>query len=1556
MPSLPDGGPFPFRYCMTDQSADSNLAHPRNESEPVDKPLVIVGVGASAGGLKAFRQLFAAAASDSGICFVVIQHLDPTHESALTELLALESSIPVTEVAGDTRPVANHVYVIPPNKYLVIEDGVLRLIVPPESRGSRKAIDYFFRSLANDQCENAVGIVLSGTGTDGTAGLRAIKQAGGLAIAQDPEEAEQAGMPRSAIDSGNVDLTLPLTEIPDRLQQYVRQVMVDGPLAAHAAQNREKDYFDPLIELLHSETQLDFRRYRRNTLTRRVKRRMGLRQITEISDYLMMLRDNLGELQALSRDLLIGVTCFFRDGEAWRVLEDKVIAPLVANGDPQQPIRVWVAGCASGEEVYSVAMLLHEHVARGGHRVKFQIFATDIATEALATARAGVYGSHIANDISTTRLQRYFIQEGENYRVRDELRNTVVFAEQNVLANPPFVKLDLIICRNLLIYFEPDAQERLLSVFRFALNDESYLFLGNSETIRPSNGRFEPLTKKWRIYRSRTSASDQTEEVSGGKSPYFSGKLPVGTTNRDDNQRMAEKVHRQLLEEAETAIVVINRDNRIVYLQGPVDLYFQMPTGTINPELPNMIHITREGLRAKLRNLITQTRQDLTVTRAHGQVKREGHYHTCTLVARPMAGASHDSGNLLLTITPDDDLTDPDRRSTSVDFSAEERNLHELELELATTREQLRTTVEELETANEELRAAHEEAMAMNEELQSNNEELETSREELQSLNEELTTLNRQLESKVFQLERTSSDLRNLISSSDVATVFLDTQFQVRLFTPSATELFHLIASDEGRPLSDITKRFADPALMADAKQVLETLEPRTAQVRSDNSRCYDRRIIPYRTEDNRIEGLVLLFTDVTMMQDLTERLQRRERQQASLAELGELALSGQTLQSLAERAVDMIQKSLGVHYAKLLEMLPEGDKLLLRAGVGWKSGIVGTAKVGIDADSQAGYTLRSDAPVIVDDLRTESRFSGPSLLVEHGVVSGISVIVQGEGKPYGVLGAHTRERMPFTAEDVNFLASIANILSQTIHRDAVARVLRESEERFRLLADNIPQLAWMADETGSIFWYNRRWFEYTGTSLEEMQGWGWTKVHDPDYLDSVVKKFRWHIEHGRPWEDTFPLRGKDAKYRWFLSRAIPIRDETGQVRRWFGTNTDVTDIRQVEEQLRHAQAAAENANRAKSEFLANMSHEIRSPMTAIIGYIDLLTAPSDEDRDRIETIRRNSQFLLSLLNDILDLSKIESGRLEVEHVDFSPRVMIDDVVRLMQVRAKENNLEFEREFATATPRLVRGDAVRVRQILINLVGNAIKFTKQGSVTIVIRFDKSNSELAFEVHDTGIGIDAGKIEQMFQPFEQADASIVRQYGGSGLGLAISRRLAGLLGGRITVTSELGAGSQFTLHLPVPDHDELELEPPPTKTLRPRTAIDTSAGEQLDMRVLIVDDRRDIRLLVQQMIEKSGGETVVCENGQQAIERLNIGNPIEQKFDVVVMDMQMPVLDGINAVRKLRASGYDRPIIALTANAMSTDRQACLDAGYTDYLDKPIEKARLLKMLRKYNRS
>jgi two-component system CheB/CheR fusion protein len=834
----------------------------------------IVGIGSSAGGLEALQKLFNAMPSDSGLGFIVAAHLDPTQKSHLSELLGRCTRMPVVQIENSIKVEPDHVYVIAPDQELTIRDGVLRSNRPTAPRGHRHPVDSFFRSLAEDQGERAIAIVLSGTGANGSLGLRFIKAEGGIVIAQDPDSAGFAGMPRSAIATGLVDLVLLPDQMPEALLNISRHPYVRQPPDA-VDERTPAEQLDRLLTLVRARTRRDFRSYRRRTLLRRIHRRMGLHRIEGLPDYIERLGVDPEEVKALVADLTINVTGFFRDPEAWKALGQKAIAPLVRERPSKSTIRVWVPGCSTGEEAYSIAMLIAEHAEAAKKTFDLKLFATDVADGVLSAARAGTYPSSIAQDVPSKRLERWFEPEDDTFRVKPVLRETITFAPQNLLQDPPFSRMDLISCRNLLIYLETDIQKRLLGLFHFALREGGHLFLGPAETITGHEDLFQAVSNKWRIYRrlgpTRHDVVDFPLIEAVDPQP---GASPETRAPFEPRARGGEIMDRALLERYAPASVLIDQQLKVHYLRGPTEDYLRPPSG--EPSY-NLIDMARGGLPNPLRTAVRQAIANGHEVTADTRVVRGRGTYPVRFVVAPLRLGSDDARRLLVSFFERDSSPETSE-PVEVREPADE---NQLQADLDATREDLRITVEQMEASNEELKASNEEIRSINEELQASNEELETSKEELQSLNEELNTVNNQLQAKVGELEARTDDLNNLLNSSDVATLFLDRSLRIRWFTPSMKALLELLPTDVGRPISHFAQRFKGGDLLEDARRVLERLLPSDTEVVDDLGRWYIRHVVPYRTASDRIDGVVVTFVDIS------ER-KRREKEVEEAKEFAE--------------------------------------------------------------------------------------------------------------------------------------------------------------------------------------------------------------------------------------------------------------------------------------------------------------------------------------------------------------------------------------------------------------------------------------------------------------------------------------------------------------------------------------------------------------------------------------------------------------------------------------------------------------------------------------------
>lgn len=892
--------------------ADAPASAPRASVEAEPKNVFpIVGIGASAGGLAAFEAFFSGmpADTDPGMAFVLVQHLAPDHKSILTDLIRRYTRMQVFEVEDGMAVRPNCAYIIPPGRDMAFLNGTLQLLEPSTPRGQRLPIDFFFRSLAQDQHERAIGIVLSGTGSDGTLGVRAIKGESGMVMAQNTASTEYDGMPRSAIATGLVDYELPPAEMPAQLIAYAAHAFGKPPRLVAAPEPKADNALKKIFILLRAQTGHDFSQYKPSTIYRRIERRMAVHQIQTMDGYVKYLQQMPAEVEALFRDLLIGVTSFFRDPEAFKALEEQIIPKLFADKPASAVIRVWSPGCSTGEEAYSLAILLAERQKTIKQCFKVQVFATDIDSKALAHARAGLYPASIAADIPPERLARFFTAEpdGNAYRIHKDIRDLLVFSEQNVIKDPPFSKLDLISCRNLLIYMGGDLQKKLIPLFHYALNRDGFLFLGTSETVGEFNNLFSALDRKLKLYQSKEDIRSAQRAAPNRLPPPMPAtdvtllratllrqgyEGQAGKTAGPGNLPLRELTETALLQHVALAAALVNSRGDILYLHGRTGLYLEPAAGESG--INNILKMAREGLRRDLTTALHKVAGTKEPVHHPGlRVKTNGDFTTVNLIIHPVAAGRDNIGledgrprppDLYLVLLeetatggggarrlPEDACEG--RAATTAGMKdaggsgklAAAARIAALKQELRAKEEYLQSTNEELETSNEVLKSSNEEMQSVNEELQSTNEELETSKEELQSVNEELATVNAELQTKVADLSRANNDMSNLLASTGIGTVFVDHQLRILRFTPAAAEIINLILSDVGRPVGHIVSNMVGyDRLVADVQAVLNTLVPKEVEVQTTAGNWYTLRILPYRTLDNVIEGAVITFVDIT--------------------------------------------------------------------------------------------------------------------------------------------------------------------------------------------------------------------------------------------------------------------------------------------------------------------------------------------------------------------------------------------------------------------------------------------------------------------------------------------------------------------------------------------------------------------------------------------------------------------------------------------------------------------------------------------------------------------
>jgi two-component system CheB/CheR fusion protein len=1119
--------------------------------------VAIVGIGASAGGLEALKGFFGAMPAGSGLAFIVVLHLDPTHDSLMPELLARHTTLTV-KPAADGEPIEpDHVYIIPPNRSLTVAQERMRVEEPAERRSLRTAIDQFFRSLAADQRERAICIVLSGTGTEGTLGLRAVKAEGGMVMAQDPDTASHPGMPASAIATGLVDYVLPPDGMAVALLAYLRNGPAARPAAAVRAEQKTSEGLRAIIGLLRARTKRDFRAYKKGTLQRRVERRMGLCHVGSVAAYVQYLGAHPEEVNQLFKDLLIGVTSFFRDPPVFEELTTRVLAKLVREKDADSPLRIWVPGCSTGEEAYSIAIAIAEQaVAPSVARV--QIFATDIDEAALQVARAGVYPESIALDVNPQRLQRFFTRDDHRYTVSKAIRESVMFAVQDLIGDPPFSKLDLVSCRNVLIYLDPEVQAKVLTLFHLALNRDGYLLLGNAESTGARAGLFGTVSKRARIYQRRGLAKRPAVGVGFVRGEAAPDPIPsrhaVVKAGPDEAFTRASQ---QLLEHLAPAAVVIRRTGQVVHFYGSIKRYLNLPTGRATLDVVTLAREPlRPTIRAVLHDAIRHGRR-VSLDTVYGQPGRRRDRVTLRVTAKAVTEAG-ETDDLWLVIF--EEL--PIHRDTPLRVRGTQASVaRRLEAELRATKRDQQRLIDQLERSNEELKAAHEEVLSMNEELQSTNEELETSKEELQSLNEELTTLNTQLQEKVQEVTAVNDDLANLLASSDIATVFLDGDLRVRLFTTAATRLLNLMPSDIGRPLTHLAHTLVDLDLSLDAHAVLRGLEPVEREAQSTDGTHYLVRTLPYRSEDQTVPGVVVTLTDVTGLKTIERELRNSWRRQEAIARLGQHALVGGAPSDLMIECVNTVAETLGTDVVAVLEQEPNTTNLVLRGGVGWEPAAVGGPVVASGPDAIERAALRSDEAVTFGGGQGDTGIAASAIVGGRRMASGVAAAIRRGPDVWGVLAALTTATRAFSPDELHFVEAIANALGTALMRNRVEDELHRMNEILEQRVNERTKWLTLLHETARVVNDVASWDEALRLVLHHLcraENWqvGTVYLPDKDAPEELVPAIEYVA--GERFE---PLRRATQRLRFPRGHTLPGRVYAEGSPIWANGRQDVLSI-----------------------------------------------------------------------------------------------------------------------------------------------------------------------------------------------------------------------------------------------------------------------------------------------------------------------------------------------------------------------------------------------------------
>ncbi len=1480
----------------------------QNNSPEQPEKFFVVAIGASAGGLQPLEEFFTNLPNNPGAAFVILQHLSPDFPSLMPELIQRRTSLEVEQIKDGAQLHPNHIYVLPPRHTLTVEKDYLRLEQHLAERVN-DPINIFFKSLAAQWGEKVIGIVLSGTGNDGTEGLQAISQKGGITLVQSPETAQFTSMPSSAIPCDCLDGILSPQDLAQAVYSLVGYSLNYPISQVKAGDLIPVEQFEQILSILSKYEKINFCQYKISTLSRRILNRCGINQSPDLTQYIVLLNQSETERKLLRQDLLISVTQFFRDPPAWELMEQQVLPELIESLEPQEQLRVWVPACATGEEAYSLAILIDEAIQATNKQVSVKMFATDLDSKALEVASQGTYNESIKNNITPERLEKYFTCKSGSYQVKRHLREMLIIAPHDLTINAGFSKMNLISCRNVLIYMQPLLQQQVLRLLHFSLASQGILFLGNAETLGDIETEFIHINQRWKIFRKHREVQlslmppvSQLPLIAPVTTP------PASNRNIFKYERILDSVFNLCFAEQRLTCVLINQDFQLLHIfHNGADL-LSFSTGKAKLDITELVPIP---LKLPLRTAIHRAkREQQNILYTGINLFRNGVNETLNLkIAFPNKYPIINEFMLVLLEVK----TTLENKSNQIEFQVDietVKQITELEYELQQTRENLQATIEELETTNEEQQATNEELLASNEELQSTN-------EELQSVNEELYTVNSEYQIKIQQLTELTNDIDNLLRSTDIGVIFLDNDLNIRKFTPTTSNIINILPTDINRPLSHFTHNLNCPNLVEILSNFVVSQIPLELEV--INQKTQEQllmRVHTYKGENNNNDGVVVTFVNINQLKKFQNQLQTSNNWLDNIyinSPVG-LCLLDQNLKfvKVNENFAKINNLSAVEHIGKTgQELFPEWANIyepLMRQLL------------------ETGETLRNVEFKTLTPVFLQTRYWIGSLypvLLENGQ-SGVGGVITEitEEKETQKEGKRAKDRL----EEAQSISHLGNW-----ELNLQTQKMRCSKELFKIISFDFnlgePTLAQLI--TCIHVEDKARFLE----ALEQLKTQG--IAYDID-----IKIIRCH----------------DGEIRHINAIGKPGYNQENQITNIYGTMLDISDRKQAEIALSKAKEGAEAGTKAKGDFLANMSHEIRTPMNGVIGIIQLLlmTDLSPEQKKLVDMIRDSGNLLLTIINDILNLSKIESGNFELEEHPFVLRTVVQSIFDLLQREILDKKIDFTYSIDPDIPDGFLGDSDRLRQIFLNLLGNAVKFTDNSSISIQIigqPISEQKYELIISIQDQGIGIDSDKINHLFQPFNQADTSINRKYGGTGLGLVISKNLVNLMSGTIWVESQGNIGGNpppdffldpeepqtqgstfyFTLQLKLASESEINLlTNPPLPQIK-------KIYDQSQLKILIADDdeiNQEFGLL---LLKTFGYDADIANNGLEVLELLK-----KQSYDIILMDMQMPEMDGLTATKMIRESSQTQPwIIAVTANVLERDRQKCLEVGMNDYLSKPI---------------
>ncbi len=1457
----------------------------------------VIGIGASAGGLDALQKVFDNIDKGLNSSFIIVQHLSPNFESLMSELLSKHTHLDIYTAKSGMAIKPNTIYLNPKEKNLVVEDGKLKLLERPKNHGLNFPIDLFFHSLGKEFKEQAIGVVLSGTGTDGSRGIKTIKETGGIIMVQDPETAQFNGMPNAAMDTDLVDFMLSPKEISKEIHRIIvtkerfNELDYDGLSEDHM--------FKILLNHIRKGKGIDFHAYKKNTLIRRLAKRFLATKNKNLSEYFDYIQKNEDEVQLLKSEFLIGVTSFFRNKEAYEILRTEVIPNMfTGEPDPEKPIRIWVAACSTGEEAYSLAILIHEHLRKIGKNYRFKIFATDVDPRAIEKASQGVYSRNSMAEISEEILGKYFNVVGEKYEIVKSVRDNLVFSVHNLLKDPPFIRVDLVTCRNFLIYIENEAQERVLAMFQFALKLHGYLFLGNSETLGPVEKYFDTLNKKWRIYQNISSEKVIPGSIRDQNYRYKALKnkisdLPELQSIRPKRVSAESNFTKYIVDREVKSSLFIDKQNQILYLSGMFEDLVQVRAGVTSLSLENLkykslITLIKTSLQKLVEDELTALKisgvkfdKDKDPVDLQFEVVDTLYLSNIYYIEILKSGISEASKIKEVRL---EDLTESAKNQ--IEF---------LESSLQKSQYELQNVVEEMETSNEELQASNEELMASNEELQSTN-------EELQSVNEELYTVNTELQFKNRELSELNNDINNLLNSNNIATLFLDKDLCIRKYTPSIGRHFKLQEKDIGRPIEIFASSFNDSdqkTFTSNIKQALNSFKVSEFEIQDIYGNWFLCRTNPFITNNKIINGVVATLTDISKLKNTQADLMDWKNELSSVIDNSPIGISTLNIEGEFLNVNPAFEDFTGQSKLKL-----NGSHL----------------KEIIHPDSQDAFKEKFEK-LIAGKINT---YSGQ-----------LKFLKGGNKFAWGALTLTFNKK---TEGNNNHLIAMVMDTDEIRKKQELIEL---NESRLRLLFESMSEGFIHAKAVNSNNWViidvNNNIELFTGIDRSNLMGKKSAELKNIALFNhekflkacfnsaNTLQKnsLEIYLPKGKQWVSANIFAPKKGEFAVTLS--------------------DITESKKADKAIKVAIEKAERSDRLKSAFLANLSHEIRTPMNSIIGFTHLLKQNNipDEKRSKyVEIINQQGQILLGLINDLVDISKIEANEIQLMLTTFNLAKVFDQTIE-----AQRNNFAHKQDLVfklkvhkSLESKVVEADKNRLVQILNNLLSNAGKFTDSGHIELSCE-PISESMLEIQVKDSGIGIPEFEQENIFKRFYQVENQSLAT--GTGLGLAITKGLVEALGGKIRLESSPGKGSIFNIKLPIKYSK--------TKTNNGSLVDLTKLKSKLKGKtILIGEDEEDNFILLEQILKQFDVNILHAVDGSEAISLFKAN-----KVDLVLMDIKLPVLNGIDATKAIRSLNAVVPILAQTSYALENERERITKAGCNMVIPKPIEQEVLFKALNEY---